>query len=495
MRRFTMLAWVVLIGIGATWIGVVLSHGVSPTAAAPRPVARKAPPTAPAEQRAAAVDEKAFDVLQKNYAKYCEPGDDLAFPMKVWGLATGPKYKFWRGSRDLYFAWLKEHAKDWLGDRGSYVLNHGDLHLGNIGSYVREGPLGATSFGPVDFDETARLPFQAELLQGLISMRLAATDNEIDLGGGGKRDELTRTLFDAYREGVASEKSTRELVSTEQQISKFIEQSQKHAYDTTLGKFAVDGAFRRIVHNAKGDVVKEILRPAKDRTDDLARGIAQALQNSKVARDAFRYSDVDTIRKSIRDVALRTRLESVGSQGLKKYLVLMERPLKGLDMDVVLYIKQEIPSAAERAGAIPMDPRSPGRRCSEDMEALTNPTAYLNTWCDIGKESYWVSFKEPWSEEIDVARIGGWKDLQASARVWGKVAGAMHRLNGDPKEILKRLDGQAFYDQLRTRTYQYLTELERQHKEFADDARVRADVTRAQKAIDAAAGPRAGQKP
>ena len=41
-----------------------------------------------------------------------------------------------------------------------YLLTHGDLHLGNIGSYPQAGALGATAFGPVDFDETARLPFQ-----------------------------------------------------------------------------------------------------------------------------------------------------------------------------------------------------------------------------------------------------------------------------------------------------------------------------------------------
>jgi uncharacterized protein (DUF2252 family) len=402
----------------------------------------------------AAAPERPFDVLTRTYAPYCAPGDDLAFPMKVWGVAAG-KFHFWRGTRDLYFLWCKENARDWLADSGAYVLNHGDLHLGNIGSYVRDGQaLGATAFGPVDFDETARLPFQVEMLQGLVTLRLSARENKIDLEGG-RREELTRELYEAYRAAVASDKGVRQLVGDDQKIGKFIEQLQKHSYDRTLEKFTRNGHFKSRVHS-KNDALKEVLRPAGDRADAVAAGLAQALQNSPAARAAFRYADVASIRKGIKDVALRTRMESVGSQGLRKILVLMDRPLKGLDMDVVLYLKQEIPAAAERAGAIPKDPRRPGRRCSEDMNKLTNPSAYLNTWCEMGEESYWVSFKEPWSEELESDKIGNYAELLNMAKVWGSVAGTMHRLNGDPKAILARLDRPALFGDLQNRASAFL---------------------------------------
>src|SRR5205814_6023112 len=119
----------------------------------------------------------------------------------VWALSADES-NFWRGSRDLYFAWCGEHAKDWLEDKGAYLLNHGDLHPGNIGKYATEGKLGETAPGMVDFDETARLPFQIELLQGLISLRLVARENEIDLSG--RREELARAMYDGYRKAVAS---------------------------------------------------------------------------------------------------------------------------------------------------------------------------------------------------------------------------------------------------------------------------------------------------
>jgi hypothetical protein len=397
---------------------------------------------------------------------------------------------FWRGSRDLYFTWCREHAKDWLDDRGAYVVNHGDLHLGNIGSYVKSGELGAKSFGPVDFDETARLPFQVELLQGMIALRLAARENNIDLGG--RREELSRALFDSYRAAVASDKTTLELVSNERQVGRFIDAAQRQSYDRTLEKFTDNnGRFLPFVQT-KGGKVKEILRPAAERTDDMAKGLAQAVEHSGAAKAAFRYADVETFRRSIKDVALRTRLESVGSQGLKKYLVLLEKPLKGLDMDVVMYVKQEVPSAAERAGAIPMDPRSPGRRCSEDMDVLTNPTAYLNSWCDIGppssKESYWVTFKEPWSEEIEEKSIRRFDDLMAFSRTWGSVAGAMHRSQGAAQQaaILERLRRGELFDQLRHRSTLYMAELDRQFGEIKSDPRARAEAAKAHAAIEAA---------
>jgi hypothetical protein len=335
-----------------------------------------------------------------------------------------------------------------------------------------------------DFDDTARLPFQIELLQGLISLRLAARENDIQLNGA-RRDELARTMFDAYRAALMSEKSTSELVAGEQRIGRFTDQTQKDAYDAILEKFTDGrGKFKSIVTSPK-DKAKEILRPAMDRADALAKGIAQGLANSPEAAALFNFTDENSIRKSIKDVAARTRLESVGSQGLKKYLVLLERPLKGLSMDVILYVKQEIPAAAERAGAIPRDPRSPGRRSSEDMEVLINPEAYLNTWCDIGGESYWVTFTEPWSEEIDIARIKNFDDLRKMAEVWGKVVGVAHRHLGRAAAIRQRLD-EGLLAVLRHRSTSYMAELDRQYFDFTTDPRTKAQVAKAQPIVDAA---------
>src|SRR4029078_11306670 len=125
-----------------------------------------------------------------------------------------------------------------------------------------------------------------------------------------------------------------------------------------------------------------------------------------------------------------------------------------------------IPSAAERAGAIAMDPRSPGRRCSEEMNVLTNPTAYLNSWCDIGKDSSWVTLKDPWSEDLEVDMVRDYSRLLEFARTWGAVAGAMHRQQGRGPAIMERLKRPELLEQLRHRSTLYLAELDRQFHEF-----------------------------
>ena len=65
-------------------------------------------------------------------------------------------------------------GRAWLADRDAYVTQQGDQHLGNIGTYLAAGEFGTLGFGMVDFDDSQTLPFQFELLQGVISLRLAA---------------------------------------------------------------------------------------------------------------------------------------------------------------------------------------------------------------------------------------------------------------------------------------------------------------------------------
>lgn len=146
---------------------------------------------------AASAQPSPFDLLCRSYAPYMDPDDPLALPLKLRSLTQNP-YKFWRGSKDLFFKWCKSNASDWFADTGTFTPCHGDLHLGNIGSYACDRGWGVLALGMVDFDDSATLPFQIELLQGLISLRLAGRQNSIALNDA-EADRLTNTLLDAYR--------------------------------------------------------------------------------------------------------------------------------------------------------------------------------------------------------------------------------------------------------------------------------------------------------
>lgn len=125
----------------------------------------------------------------------------------------------------------------------------------------------------------------------------------------------------------------------------------------------------------------------------------------------------------------------------------------------------------------------PGLACA----VLPAPAgAYLNSWCDIGKESYWVTFKEPWSEELENTMVRDFHDLVYFANVWGTVAGAMHRGQGHAQAILQRLNKPELFDQLRHCSTLYMAELDRQYLDFTNDPRAKADKEAAQRLIDAA---------
>jgi len=425
-----------------------------------------------------------FDEIERAYSPYMQADDTLAFPMKIKSLASDP-YKFWRGSKDLFYHWCKSNTTDWLSDKPAFIANHGDLHLGNIGSYAAEGKFGNLAFGMVDFDDSGRLPFQLELLQGLITLRLTAEQNKIELSAK-QHGELSKALFDTYRTAVNSRRNATDLLGENQWITKLLKKGRKHEYADELQEYiGADGKFLRATYS-KGKL-KEILRPADERADDFAAAIAQALEHSPEMARLFRSTRLDDLRRSIQSIAQRTRLGSSGSQGLKKYFILLDKPLNDIDSPIILYLKQEIPCAAERQNVIPRDARSSGERCADDMNHLTEPRPYFNSWCEVAGESYWVHFKEPWSDELDPADVTDFATLLQAANIWGTVAGATHREEGRFEMILPHLT-LALLSQIQARTDAYLAQLHEDFAAFQADERVTKLIQQADAAVQSHAG-------
>lgn len=426
-------------------------------------------------------DQKPYDLIEKAYTSYMSPDDPLAFSMKIKSLSSDP-YKFWRGSKDLFYLWCKQNASDWLADEQAYLPNHGDLHLGNIGTYAAEGKFGELAFGMVDFDDSGRLPFQFELMQGLITLHLTAEQNGIAISDA-QQTELAELLFQTYRNAVNSRRNATNLLADDAVVKALLEKGRKKPCDAELQEYlGGDGAFRALVHGGKAKL-KEILRPADQRADEFAEAIARAMNNSPEMKTLFKNSDPAAIRRGIKGIVQRTRLGSSGSQGLKKYFILLDEPLRDADTDIILYLKQEIPSAAERSGIIRRDIRTPGQRCAQDMAAMTDPRPYLNSWCDIGEESYWVHFKEPWSDELEPEDIKSYDDLLRAAKIWATVAGATHREEGRFEVILPRLTGELLAA-IRRRADDYAAQLQADFAQFKSDQRVIAHVAKADATID-----------
>lgn len=410
--------------------------------------------------------------------------DPLALPMKLRSLAADP-YGLWRGGKDLFYLWSKSHARPWLDDADAYVTQQGDQHLGNIGTYLARGAFGTLGFGMVDFDDSHRSPFQLELLQGLISLRLAAQQAGLDLSTQQSR-LLLDTMLSDYVAAAQSKAPAMELLADDPDVQKLLRSRAKGGYERELMDFTTpDGKFISVRATKKGEV-KDVLRPVEaERADALAEGIAAAIAREPSAA-LFRLRTPAEVRGAIKDIALRTRSGSSGSQGLRKYFVLLERPLAGVEHDVILYVKQQIPTAAERSGAVPADPRDPGQRCAEDIVSLSDPKPFFSGWCRIGGESYWVSPREPWTKELDAEDVKSFDDLLRMARVWAVAAGATHRGPGQPEMIAARMSP-GLAGELDRLATAFLKQLAADHAALAADPRVRQAIAEAEAAIEAAA--------
>jgi uncharacterized protein (DUF2252 family) len=422
----------------------------------------RAPAVAPATT--SALIPAPYDLLNQFYAPYTTPGDPLGFPMKARNLSTNP-YRFWRGVKEPFYLWCQTHVADWLADKPAYLRIHGDLHPGNIGTYPAPGPFGQQfGFGAVDFDDSTRLPFQVELLEGVITFQLLAKHNQIKLSSD-KTNELVAALLDAYRTSLLSTKTPAQLLDNDRWVSHLLKEARKRDYSDEVSKYVHDDKFV----SKKGN---ELLRPVADRgpfTQAIRDAVARAPDAAALLKD-----------ETLLDVARRTQLESAGSEGLAKYLVLLStQNVPG--HRVILYLKQQIPSSAERVGLIPKDPRPPGQRASQDMQDLCNPPVAFNGWCDFNGASYRLSLKEPWSEALPPP--SDFKDLVHLAKIWGTVAGALHRQGPDVvRNVSQRLTADLDM-KLRVLGIDYAARVTDDFRAFTHDPRTRARIKQAETAL------------
>jgi uncharacterized protein (DUF2252 family) len=442
--------------------------------------------TSPATQAASAGDAaQPLDVLREAYGRYMPDDDPLAFAMKMRAVSAG-KSGLWRGGKDLFFRWCRGRTADWLADDAAWVVQQGDQHLGNIGTYLADGKFGALGFGMVDFDDSHKLPFQFELLQGVVTLRLAAEDAQVTLDDA-RLNRLIDTVLREYAaasRAAANGKTAVDLLGNEPMVAKLVAARGKQHYAKELEEYTETGDRLIGVRASRRGKVKDILRPLPpERAAQLGDAVAQAVLRDPKAAALFRLKTPEEFRAAIADAALRTRVGSAGSQGLRKYFVLMDRPLAGVEHDVIVYVKQEVPSSAERAGLVPPDPRDPGQRCAEDIELLTWPRPYFNGWCRIGDESYWVTVREPWSDELDSKDVATYDDLLWAGRAWAISAGASHHEPGQAEMITARSNSKLSAD-LRRLSDEYVKQLETDSARLAGDARVKELVARAEAALE-----------
>jgi uncharacterized protein (DUF2252 family) len=440
--------------------------------------------------------ESPLDVMQRVYAPLCVEGDDLSFPMKVDAASASP-LKFSTSTRELFYRWAKTACADWLLDPAAFVPSHGDVHMGNLGSYVADLASVRLAIGLKDFDESATMPFQIDLLQALISLRLTSEAAGLTLTPE-QVSEAAADLLAAYRTAVDSGRTATEALAADAAISRLLTPG-KASPRTPVDEWTAGGRFIPQIRSKKGEV-RDLFRPllvgtapgASLEKSDLAEALAKAVESSPRLASVSTWRTREQFEAAIEDAATRTRPGSGGSQGMVKLVVLVRsgvRTLDGSTTDAIFYLKQQgNGSAAQRIGFINPADLPGGQRVYRNALALTLPEVDATGWCDLivagSLRSFFVSIRDPWenepSEKLDTP-----DQVRRAANLFGTVLGAAHRNAAGTPTAARGLStrvGATLRDQLISRSSDWISENQRLYGEWIADPRVKTLRSTAQAA-------------
>ncbi len=355
--------------------------------------------------------------------------DPRELPMKIRSLMRD-EYTFFRGSADLFYA----RAARWSAARmtlpAARLLLHGDVHVGNVGVYQSIGAPGEDlAFGVVDLDEVFEGPFCLDLLRAATALRFAASDNGVSLDAD-LWNILTRDLCGGYVEAVSTDGGAAAGISGSSAVAALFKKARKSRARSYAEKYIHQSPPRFRLARIKGGKPADLMDPV---TADVRKQIVEALWNyyrvgcSPTTRDRWRASTEEEWSQSVLDVARWTRLGSSGSQGVHKYLVLLDRPLKGFDEPLIIQLKEQPLPAAVRAGLIP-DPQGNRAAFVADAHAsITDKPEWLVGYTTMGDRPFLVRTKDPWGEDLDSTDFRSRESLRALSTLLGQVIGAAHR--------------------------------------------------------------------
>lgn len=356
--------------------------------------------------------------------------DPRQFAMKIRTLRSD-EYSFFRGTTDVFYSWCAKHTKDWTVDRNSFVLLHGDVHLGNIGTRrcILDGAPTLT-FGLVDLDEAAAGPFQLDLLRGAVSLRITFRETGGELDSDSWRRCVER-LMAGYRETLEGHVRAEQLAGLHPAVGRLFAEASKDSIQKHAKKYAdLDARRFKPVREKKG-VVSDLMEPAN--TSERAAVVralheAQSIDGSPLYRE-LGLASREAMASAVADVARWTRLGSAGSQGLEKFLVLLDSTVLGKDVPLIVELKRQPVPAVVRSGLL-ADGESEPLRAQEVAAAhiaLWPGRPYLTGWSSIASKGYLVRAKGPWSEELSADDFEGPSGINEAATLMGRVIGLAHR--------------------------------------------------------------------
>ncbi|MBX3394619.1 MAG: DUF2252 family protein [Phycisphaerae bacterium] len=363
-----------------------------------------------------------------------------ALPIRINSLRRGPN-DFFRGTADLFYSWCREHCTEWAADRDGVVQLHGDIHAGNIGTYRIGGNSGELCFSLVDLDETCAGYFAFDLLRAAVSLRFAAIENGITLSDE-KWERVSEQLCDGYASGLCGDVPDERLRSEFPVVRALLAKAEETDAAEYFGRFVdrSDGTRFRDVVIKKGrvaDINETVDSDARSAVVSSLRGFFDG-ESAAARRRQIGIKDARELDSAVLDVVRWTRLDSSGSQGVRKFLVLLKaNGGPGADM-MILQLKEEPAPAAERVGLV--KPASGANRAEAVAAAHVPLQCHHSEWVGavvMGGVPCLVKPKSPYSKEPSAKDLNRPREIEEMARLMGTLLGRGHAnsIGNDPGRI------------------------------------------------------------
>jgi RNA polymerase sigma factor (sigma-70 family) len=385
-----------------------------------------------------------YDRLSQLYGAYL-PND--AVDGFAWHTASikSDLSSFWRGSQPLFFQWSKGNCRNWLDDPSAYAVCNASPNLEDAERLADE----------VNADNSAKMPVQVELLQGLITIRLAAN------GGFQSANDRTAykvasTLCNTYRAALLSDGPV-DGTSLAQQPDDERDDVRNYVDPKT-------GDFGPVV--VLHDKVFEFLIGSRITPAEAAGLLKSAAERNGELRA------ITGAEPRVRSIRRQVRYSSVVTQGRAEFLVMLDGSTYAKPR--ILELKQQTPSPAELAGAVERDSRLPAQRAAENAAALDiSPDEPTVGWCVKGDESYTVSPFAPQGFVCEL-RKDRWVDPVVAARVWAVATAATHRNDPHRRELAAKITPD-LAGELVSRCDAYTQSMRLDLEAFCNDPRVAHD--------------------
>jgi uncharacterized protein (DUF2252 family) len=347
---------------------------------------------------------------------------DLATKMST---MAANAFNFYRGTDHIFYQDMTTlPASAYTTAQTGFTWLGGDAHIGNFGAW--QDSSGNNVFSVDDFDEGYLGQYVWDLRRLATSMVLAGRANGIadaDITTAintmvsaymsemndfkGSSDELSFQLKNGNTSGVAQDTigdskddSRSSLLAKYTQVS-----GSTRSFQTVAGTLAtVNGATYNAITAAMNSYIASIA-------------------SSK--RYAASYYQVKDIRQKLGS--------GVGSLGKLRYYVLIEGPSSSSSDDVILELKQELPSVVAQAdnGQLPAADyaNNEGNRVAMTAKAQTLNADVLVGYATINGMAFYFHEKSPYAEDFDYTQLTSAGKLNTAATYLGQALASAHAIS------------------------------------------------------------------